>query len=346
MRPMTWMRLGILLVLSHRLGGAGLPSAVPIKREFLLDAFPTPCSHASTLVEASDGSIQTAWFGGTQEGGLDVAIWLSRYDSGRWTQPVVVARGEEDGESVYACWNPVLVQLHQGPLVLFYKVGPKPWSWWGRYRISQDHGRTWSPSKRLPDGYVGPVRNQPLQLDDGRLLCGSSDESAGWRVHLETVRNLAGGHPRWRRTKELNSAMDFGAIQPALIPWSNQRIQMLCRTRQEAIAECWSIDGGLTWTGLRKTSLPNPNSAIEALRLRDGRAILIHNPNASERNPLIASFSKDGAEWVPAVTIEDEPGAELSYPAVLQAGDGLIHITYTWKRQKIRHVVLDPAQFQ
>jgi predicted neuraminidase len=43
------------------------------------------------------------------------------------------------------------------------------------------------------------------------------------------------------------------------------------------------------------------------------------------------------------VTLEDEPG-EYSYPAVIQATDGRVHVTYTWRRERIVHVVLDPAK--
>jgi len=34
-------------------------------------------------------------------------------------------------------------------------------------------------------------------------------------------------------------------------------------------------------------------------------------------------------------TLEDEPRKEFSYPAVIQAKDGLVHIVYTWKRQRL-----------
>ena len=35
---------------------------------------------------------------------------------------------------------------------------------------------------------------------------------------------------------------------------------------------------------------------------------------------------------------------EYSYPAVIQAKDGKVHITYTWQRISVKHAVLDPAK--
>ena len=60
-----------------------------ITREFVFDAAPFASCHASTIVEASDGTLVAAWFGGTKEGADDVAIWSSFKEKGaeRWSEP-------------------------------------------------------------------------------------------------------------------------------------------------------------------------------------------------------------------------------------------------------------------
>jgi predicted neuraminidase len=96
------------------------------------------------------------------------------------------------------------------------------------------------------------------------------------------------------------------------------------------------------------TDLPNPNSGTDAVTLADGRQLLVynHNPENKGRSPLNVAISKDGRQWDAALVLENEPDVQFSYPAVIQSSDGLVHITYTWKRLKIKHVVLDPAKLQ
>ncbi len=102
-------------------------------------------------------------------------------------------------------------------------------------------------------------------------------------------------------------------------------------------------DGGLNWTPLAATALPNPDSGIDAVNLKDGRILLVYNPTQRGRSPLSVAISSDGRTWQAAVELETERG-EFSYPAVICTPDGKAQITYTWKRKKIKHVELDPAQ--
>jgi predicted neuraminidase len=117
-------------------------------------------------------------------------------------------------------------------------------------------------------------------------------------------------------------------------------MQLLCRSKQKRIVECWSDDGGKTWGKMAATVLPNPNSGIDGVSLKDGRALLVYNHTEAGRSPLNVAMSKDGRTWQAALVLEDAPG-EYSYPAVIQTSDGKVHVTYTWKRQRIKHVVLD-----
>ena len=318
-----------------------IPGASPgvVVSEFIFDQAPFPSSHASTIEQTRDGLL-AAWFGGTHERALDVSIWMSRHDGQGWSEPYEVANGmDEENRIRYPCWNPVLFQTRKGPLLLFYKVGPSPSTWWGMLKTSDNNGLTWSKAKRLPDDIVGPVRNKPVELTDGSLLCGASTENAGWRVHMERSRSFG---KQWTRTAALNRAVDYGAIQPTILVHSNGRIQILCRTKQRVVTESWSEDNGFTWSRMMPTSLPNPNSAVDAVMLRDNRALLVYNHSREDRGVLNVATSPDGKKWFAAAVLENDPGSEFSYPAVIQTSDGKVHITYTWNRKKIKHAVIDP----
>ena len=302
-----------------------------------LDNRPTPGCHASTIEEARGGQIVAAWFGGADEGEDDVGIWVSRRVAGQWSRPVEVANGVMSPQKRYPCWNPVLFQPKVGPLVLFFKVGPTPAGWWGERMVSEDGGRTWTDRRRLPGHVMGPIKNKPVQLPDGRILCPSSSEHDGWRVHVETMKGLE----TWETTGSLNDPARIGVIQPTILTYPDGRLQMLCRTRRKGfIAQNWSQDGGRTWSEMAATTLPNPNSGLDAVTLEDGRQLLVFNNTPKGRTPLNVALSPDGTSWDVVLTLETQPG-EYSYPAVIQASDGRVHITYTYQRKSIKHVTLD-----
>ena len=321
--------------------------ALAMRSEFIFQRAPFPSSHASTIVETRDGLV-AAWFGGTRERDPDVGIWVSRRDASGWTAPVEVANGVQADGTRHPCWNPVLFQPSSGPLVLFYKIGPSPSQWWGMARTSPDAGRTWSAAIALPPGILGPIRAKPIEIRPGAMLAGSSTENDGWVAHMERfggpwdAQGLASA-TAWQKSGPLNAKDEFGAIQPTILAHSATDVQILLRSRQRVIAEAWSKDGGVTWGRMTPTSLPNPSAGIDALRLRDGRFLLAYNPTATGREKLSIAVSADGENWPAAVALEDAPG-EYSYPALIQTRDGLVHVTYTWKRQRIKHVVVDPAR--
>ena len=82
------------------------------------------------------------------------------------------------------------------------------------------------------------------------------------------------------------------------------------------------------------------------MTLRDGRQLMVYNHSTKGRSPLNVAASADGKVWQSALMLEDEPGKQFSYPAVIQTKDGLVHITYTWKRERIKHAVLDPLKLK
>jgi predicted neuraminidase len=340
----------ILLLSSAFVGVADLPATAAdptLSAEFIYDAPPpTPSCHASTLAQ-TPASLVAAWFGGSAEGKPDVSIWLSRQRGGKWSAPIEVASGVQDDQTRFPCWNPVLFQAPApGPLLLlFYKVGPSPSRWWGMLITSTDEGQTWSKPRRLPDGILGPIKDKPVLLADETLLCGSSTEDHGWRLDMEWTKDWG---QTWQKTDALNDGVTWSAIQPTILDHGENGggIQILCRTRQQRIAESWSRDGGRTWTPLAAiAALPNPNSGIDAVQLKDGRSLVVYNHAMRGRSPLNVAVSGDGKVWKAAAVLEQEPG-EYSYPAVIQTADGQVHITYTWKRQRIKHVVIDPAKIE
>jgi alpha-L-rhamnosidase len=326
---------------------------VIVYQEFVysIEKAKTPQCHASTIAE-SNGQLVAAWFGGTEEKNKDVGIWVSYRDGQTWSEPVEVVNGIQKDGTRYPCWNPVLFQPKEGPLMLFYKVGPNPKEWWGLLVTSNDGGVEWSTPQRLPGEIVGPIKNKPIQLADGSILCPSSSENNGWRVHMELTPDLG---QNWTSTGPLNDGKEFGAIQPTVLRYTDNKLQILCRGDQGFITECWSDDNGQTWGKMTATSLPNPNSGIDGVTMKDGRQLLVYNPTGGEwgpRVPLSVATSKDGKNWKklfdlePVTNPDTVDEEEYSYPGVIQTSDGMIHIVYTYNRQTVKHVVIDPIKLK
>ena len=318
-----------------------------ISEEFIFQNAPHKECHASTLAQTSRGLV-AAWFGGTKEKNPDVGIWSSYHDGKRWSSPRQWADGLQHKNLRYPCWNPVLYQPEANePLMLFFKVGPNPREWWGELMLSYDRGRSFQPAQRLPEGIDGPVRSKPIGLKDGTLLCPSSTEHDDeWRFHFEKLND-----GKWSRFEPQQQL--FQVIQPTLLTHSGQRIQALYRSKHGAIITNESKDGGESWSPLKKLGLPNNNSGIEALTLTNGRHLLLYNHLGGQgnngwgkRHAIHLAVSDDGIVWKALAVIEKAKEGEFSYPAMIQTKDGLVHMTYTWNRKRVKHVIINPKNLK
>ena len=332
--------------------GAGSPGVV--RAEFICEQSPTPASHASTIIETGQG-LAAAWFGGKRERAPDVGIWLARHDGSRWSGPERVATGRMRDGTPCPCWNPVLFQPRGGPLMLFFKAGPREPEWWGEVQTSTNGGRTWSAPRRLPDGILGPIKNKPVQLANGTIISPSRTEAFRpgpkskpvdfWQAHLELSTD---GGQEWTKVGPLADPGKANVIQPTVLVHDDGRLQILCRSLVGRIQEAWSSDQGRTWSAIGPTELPNPDSGIDAVKLKDGRFLLVYNHSDAhglDRRVVNVAVSPDGRRWDAALVLENQAG-EYSYPAVIQATDGLVHVTYTWQRKRIKHVVINPAELK
>jgi predicted neuraminidase len=372
MRVVKWAAVGVLglgIAILRAQGGTGLIFP-PLSSGKALPGTQAN-NHASTLVELQNGDVMAAWFAGSREGAPDVKIYGARLHAGAWSRPVVLASA--DG---VACWNPVLFHTHDGRLWLYYKYGTHPSTWKGARKWSDDEGRTWSRVDYLPAGILGPIKDKPLVLPDGTIVSGSSVENGKWNAWIErstdngktwtkfgpiTVpasedvpsaaapptgeeKQRPGAHGIHAKNYPPSSAT-VGIIQPSVVWMGGKHLRFFARSRTRAariaVADSW--DDGKTWTQAHFIDLPNPNSGIDAVRLKDGRIVLAFNDSYTQRTPLNLAVSRDGSHFRIFKTLEDGPG-QYSYPAIIQAGSGDLLITYTWRRESIKFVRVPLAE--
>ena len=314
--------------------------------------------HASTIVETQKGDLVVAYFAGTYERHPDCCIYVNIKEKGKdWGPAILAADGLVCCDSIAtpqtvktACWNPVLTEMPNGELWLFYKVGKKVSDWTGWLTKSKDGGRTWQQPEQLPDGFLGPIKNKPLLLGD-KLICGSSTEGSGWRFHVEILDLKTN---QWRYVGPIESTIatktddnqphPIDCIQPSILQLKDGRLMVLMRTHNARLAQSFSSDGGETWTPVTLSEVENNQSGTDAVTLKDGSHVLIYNnfetlPNTKKgpRTPLSLAVSDDGTAWHHWLTLEDSPSGEFSYPAIIEGRDGTLHCVYTWRRQRIAY---------
>ena len=192
-------------------------------------------------------------------------------------------------------------------------------------------------------------------LHDGTIVSGTSVESySSWAVWIDrstdngktwtkigpiTVPSQPAPSPQPSQPNQAEQVS--GIIQPTIVPLGNKHLRLYARSTSDIGRICTadSFDDGLSWTQAHPTDLPNPNSGIDAVALRDGRVVLIYNNSTQGRTPLNLAVSADGEYFKIFATLEDQPG-EYSYPAIIQGKAGELDMTYTWNRKRIRFATM------
>ena len=316
----------------------------------------TASAHSSAICALPSGDLLAVWYGGTREGAADVALFTSRLPAGveRWSQPVstvdrALAQDELD-RTIKKVGNAVIFPDRTGSLWMVY-VSVSLGGWSGstlNVKSSRDEGRTWTGSQRLT---LNPflnlsslVRNKPIYASDGRIGLPVYHEMATKFPQMLWLTPGPDGSVQDYRVRNLSS--QYGLIQPTLVPLQDDRVLMILRDPSAArlVHTAYSDDNGWTWADAEAIGLPNPDAAIDALRLRDGRILMVYNHAARGRENLRLALSSDeGRSWKAGAVLEDGEDQEYSYPNLAEDQLGRIHLTYTWHRERIKHVAFNLA---
>jgi predicted neuraminidase len=313
-----------------------------------------PSVHSATAVPISHGRLLAVWYGGSREGAKDVVLFSAVYDpaaSGWGPESEVTSREEtasDLGRYIKKLGNPVLARDAGGRLWLFY-VSVSVGGWSGsalNLRFSEDEGRTWSPARRLvtsPFLNVSTlVRGPAVSFEDGTLGLPVYHELLGKFGELLRL------SPEGEVLFKTRISHGYSSLQPFVVPFARtEAVAFLRRSgwSPPRVLRAETSDGGLHWSRPAPSPLPNPDAAIAALRLGDGRLLVAFNESEIDRSRLSIAESSDRGRsfrrWVelePPEVSDDSSPPELSYPWLVEGSNGELHLLYTWNRRRIVHV--------
>ena len=295
------------------------------------------------------------WYGGTEEGHSDVALFLSIFD-GAWSEPKVIAdrASTENGLSRYIrkIGNPTLHVWPDGNIGVFY-VSVSIGGWGGssvNYIESSDTGVTWSKPRRLvtsPFLNISTlVRTNALERENGHIelpiyheFVGKFSESLLVSREIEVIDK-----------RRISWGLD--SLQPAIMPLDETSALALLRYSGDPPGRIWSSltsNAGRNWTTPELTPLPNPNAAIALLNTGDGNLLLAFNDAVDGRNRLsLATRSANDGTWKRRKVVETETNTidveyEFSYPSLTKGKGDNIHLIYTWNQRRIKHIQFNLA---
>lgn len=299
-----------------------------------------PEVHVASLEEAPNGDLLYSFYAGTREKADDVATYMARLPKGstEWEEPKVIFDEPDKPDGNAVLWNDGHGKIH----LFFSTIMGDGWTEAIlRKMTSEDNGLTWSEPTMVREEWGWLFGTKPFRMSNDEVIVPIYNEtnwSSGYYISDDNFRTWY-SYPEndldWPRSPN-------GAIQPATVELEPGHLLTYMRTRDSLIYKTESFDYGRTWTEAEPTDLPNNNSRVALLKLNSGNLLLAYNPVQSGRSPLRLALSEDGGEtWSAGVDVETEPGAEFSYPYLLQTSDGSIHLAYTHRRESMRHIVFN-----
>jgi len=348
--PLVAVVSGCLFVIAG--GWSAAESAeLQVTRVFGPEVPTGPYKHPACMTELTNGDLYLVYYGGEGEYATDTAVFGSRLKRGQtqWTSPKPIAR-----DPFRSVGNGVIWEAPDGVVWLFYviRIG-ETWSTSRvQVKISRDHAETWSDASILDLDEGTMVRSRPIVLDNGDYLLpvyhetGHDPESVGPDSTSLFLR-FNPTKKTWTKTGAIHSAR--GNIQPAVVQLSDHSLVAYCRRGGNYdpktigyIVRAESRDGGMTWSEGKDSSFPNPNAAIDFLKLKSGRLLLIFNDSMSRRTPLTAALSSDQDHTWPIRRNIREGNNDFGYPSAFQASDGRIHLVFTSNRRTVvNHAIFD-----
>lgn len=311
--------------------------------------------HPACLTELANGDLYLAYYGGAGEYAVDTGVYGSRLARGAksWTPPVRIA-----ADPFRSSGNPVIWQAPDGLVWLFYVVRyGETWSTSRiQLKVSRDNAATWSDAHMLEVEAMPStglmVRGRPIVLASGEYLLpvyhevGADRESVGPASTSRFLRYDPKSR-RWSASGIIRSRK--GNIQPQVAEVTPGYLVAYCRRggNYEPTASGWMVraesrDGGRTWSEGVDARMPNPNSALDFIRLRNGHLLLVYNDSMNERRPLTAALSLDGDRSYPIRRNVGDTLSSYAYPTAVQTSDGRIHVVFTsGERTEIWHAVFD-----
>lgn len=274
-------------------------------------------THAASLVELNDGRLRAFWFSGSREGAKDVGIHDALFDpvQGRWSaERSVISRETTQGgllRYVSKLGNPVAARAADGRLWLFY-VTVSLGGWAGSSITalhSSDEGETWSTPQRL---VTSPFINISTLVKGAPFLY--ADGTLGLPVYHEFISKFGevlhlGKNGEVLDKQRLSAGADRG-LQPVMLVQGAQDARMLMRHAGGAPRRVLSVvthDAGAHWSAPERTSLANPNAALSAITLHDGRMLAVFNDLEEGRDALTLAVSTDGGvNWQKVSQLEDQ----------------------------------------